>query len=79
MRISGSGQRRQKVDDFSNNKRSNGSKTHPLKSAILLSRASRSEVRGVGQAADMPRAMPWAMRPGAPGSESSISRKCPLH
>ena len=45
MRISGSGQRRQKVDDFSNNKRSNGSKTHPLKSAILISRASRSVVR----------------------------------
>ena len=34
-----------KVDDFSNNKRSNGSKTHPLKSAILMSRASRSVVR----------------------------------
>ena len=45
MRISGSGQRRQKVDDFSNNKRSNGIKTHPLKSAILLSKASRSVVR----------------------------------
>ena len=45
MRISGSGQRRQKVNDFSNNKRSNGIKTHPLKSAILLSKASRSEVR----------------------------------
>ena len=45
MRISGSGQRRQNVDDFSNNKRSNGSKKHPLKSAILMPRASRSVVR----------------------------------
>ena len=43
--ISGASLRRQKVDGFSNNKRSNGSNTHPLKSAILRSRASRSEVR----------------------------------
>ena len=43
--ISGSRRRPQKVDGFSNNKRSNGSKTHPLKSAILISRASRSVVR----------------------------------
>ncbi len=37
--------RRQEDDGYSNNKRSNGSNTHPLKSAILISRASRSEVR----------------------------------
>ena len=43
--ISGVRRRRQKVDGFSNNKRGNGSNTHPLKSAILRSRASRSEVR----------------------------------
>ena len=43
--ISGVRRRRQKVDGFSNNKRSNGSNTHPLKSAILRSRASWSEVR----------------------------------
>ena len=46
--ISGVRRRRQKVDGFSNNKRSNGSNTHPLKSAILRSRASRSEVRSAG-------------------------------
>jgi hypothetical protein len=55
MRFQGHRRRRQKIDGFSNNKRSNCSSTHPLKSAILISRASRSEVRGVG---DMPRAMP---------------------
>ena len=58
MRFQGHRRRRQEDDGYSNNKRSNGSNTHPLKSAILISRASRSEVRGVGHT---PRAMPWAM------------------
>ena len=44
-RFQGPFRRRQKIDGFSNNKRSNGSNTHRLKSAILISRASRSEVR----------------------------------
>ncbi len=35
----------QKNDDFSNNKRSNGSNTHPLKSAILMFKVSRREFR----------------------------------
>ncbi len=46
MRFQGHRRRRQEDDGYSNNnKRSNGSNTHPLKSAILISRASRSEVR----------------------------------
>ncbi len=58
MRFQGHRRRRQEDDCYSNNKTSNGSNIHQLKSAILISRASLSEVRGVG---DMPRAMPWAM------------------
>jgi len=45
MRFQGHRRRRQEDDGYSNNKRSNGSNTHPLKSAILISRASRSKVR----------------------------------
>jgi hypothetical protein len=37
------------ADGFSNNKRSNGSKPHPLKSAFLISRVSWSEVRPCGE------------------------------
>ena len=55
MRFQGHRRRRQEDDCYSNNKTSNGSNIHQLKSAILISRASLSEVRGVG---DMPRAMP---------------------
>ncbi len=45
MRFQGHRRRRQEDDGYSNNKRSNGSNTHPLKSAILKFRMSRSEVR----------------------------------
>ena len=37
MRFQGHRRRRQEDDGYSNNKRSNGSNTHPLKSAILKS------------------------------------------
>ena len=79
MRFQGHRRRRQEDDGYSNNKRSNGSNTHPLKSAILISRASRSEVRGV-TVGDTPRAMPWVPRvmPRA-FFPYSFSRKCPLH
>ncbi len=85
MRFQGHRRRRQEDDGYSNNKRSNCSNTHPLKSAILISRASRSEVRGVGHT---PRAMPWAMpramprvmpRAFFPYSFSEWTFQCPLH
>ena len=43
-RVTGGGS--QKVDGFSNKKRSNGSNTHPLKSGILITRAGFAEPDG---------------------------------
>jgi hypothetical protein len=47
--------RRHRVDGFSNNKRSNGSNTHPLKSAILISRAWSDTSRPVTSVRKSPR------------------------
>ena len=44
MRFQGHRRRRQEDDGYSNNKRSNGSNTHPLKSAILIPAEVRPQV-----------------------------------
>ena len=76
LRFQGPFRRPLKFEGYSNNKRSNGSNTHLLKFAILISRASRSEVRRLRQTKSPTKSPTKSLRLAGPAEFSS--KKCPL-